>query len=292
MNDALLPFLIENRGIRGFAVHVGTGIEPMFAWRHYPEGVRRLLSEALAATPLLAADLPAGARLNLQFQGRGALKLLVTQINSELELRGMAKFEGAASGDGQPPADFQQLMGGGTLACLLERKAGGDNYQASVEIVGESLADSLQVYFQRSEQLSTLIRLAAGPEKLTGLMLQRLPEKCSDDDWHHAYTLFQTLREDELRETDAPTLLGRLFAEDTVRVFEPRPVQLQCRCSHAQISSMLLALGITEVESILQEQGRVEVTCEFCGRAYPFSPLEVKTLFAAAHASHLSGTAH
>ncbi len=283
MNDALLPFLIDNRGVRGFAVRLGSGLDAMFGWRQYPADVRRLLSEALAATPLLAADLPSGARFNLQFQGQGALKLLVTQIDSDFNLRGMAKFTEGTAGD------FHTLMSGGTLACLLESKAGGENYQATVEVVGESLAESLQVYFQRSEQLSTLIRLAAGPGSLAGLMLQRLPEKCSDDDWHHVYTMFQTLKEDELRDTDAVTLLNRLFFEDTVRVFEPRPIRMQCRCSHAQISGMLLALGENEVEEVLKEQGRVEVTCEFCGRGYPFSPLDVKTLFAAAHASKQGG---
>ncbi|MEK6806863.1 MAG: Hsp33 family molecular chaperone HslO [Pseudomonadota bacterium] len=286
MNDALLPFLIENRGVRGFAVRLGGSLDAMFGWRHYPVDVRHLLSEALAATPLLAADLPVGARFNLQFQGQGALKLLVTQINSELELRGMTKFAENATGD------FHALMSGGVLACMLESKGAADNYQATVEVVGESLAESLQVYFQRSEQLSTLIRLAVGADSLAGLMLQRLPEKCTDDDWHHVYTLFQTLGETELRDTDAATLLNRLFFEDRVRVFEPRPIRMQCRCSHAQISGMLLALGETEVESVLQEQGKVEVTCEFCGRSYPFSPLEVKALFAAAQVHHPSGVAH
>ncbi len=284
MNDALLPFLIENRGVRGFALDVRGGLEAMFGWRRYPADVRRLLCEALAATPLLAADLPSGARFNLQFQGRGALKLLVTQIDAALELRGMAKCEAGAAGD------FHGLMSGGVLACMLEPKPGVENYQASVEVVGESLAESLQVYFQRSEQLPTLIRLAAAPSRLAGLMLQRLPEKCSDDDWHHVYTMLQTLKQDELRDTDALTLLGRLFREDTVRVFEPRPIRLQCRCSHAQISAMLLALGENEVESVLKEQGRVEVTCEFCGRGYPFSPLEVRNLFEGAKSKPKTAT--
>lgn len=277
MNDALLPFLIENRGVRGFAVDVHSGLDSMFGWRNYPEDVRRLLGEALAATPLLAADLAAGGRFNLQFQGHGALQMLVTQVDAGgLELRGMARNDAGASGD------FHALMSGGTLACLLEPKPGADRYQATVEIVGDSLAESLQVYFQRSEQLSTLLLLAAGPQRLRGLMVQRLPEKSSDDDWHHVYTLFRTLGQHELLETDIPTVLNRLFFEDTVRVFEPRSLKMNCRCSHAQISAMLLSMGEADVEAIVQEQGKVEVTCEFCGRHYPFTRIEVKELFAGA----------
>lgn len=286
MNDSLLPFLIENRGVRGFAVDIRAGLDTMFAWRDYPADVRRLLGEALAATPLLAADLPKGARFNLQFQGKGALQMLVTQVDSQLELRGMAKNDPTAEGD------FHRLMSGGVLACLLESPASTQNYQATVEIVGESLAESLQVYFQRSEQLSTLILLAAGPQRLAGMLVQRLPENSRDDDWHHVYTLFRTLGQQELLDTDATTLLNRLFFEDTVRVFEPRPLTMKCRCSHAQISAMLLSMGEPEVQSIVKEQGQVEVTCEFCGRHYPFTPIEVRELFAGAQTATPTAARH
>ena len=286
MNDSLLPFLIENRGVRGFVVDIRSGIDAMFGWRNYPDDVRRLLGEALAATPLLAADLSPGARFNLQFQGKGALQMLVTQVDAQLELRGMAKHDNTASGD------FHRLMSGGVLACLLEPKLGADRYQATVEIVGESLAESLQVYFQRSEQLSTLLLLAAGPQRLAGIMVQRLPENASDDDWHHVYTLFRTLAEKELLDTDAPTLLNRLFFEDTVRTFEPRPLRLACRCSHAQISAMLLSMGEPEVTAIVEEQGKVEVTCEFCGRHYPFTRIEVKELFVGAQTATPTAARH
>jgi len=87
-------------------------------------------------------------------------------------------------------------------------------------------------------------------------------------------------------------VLRRLFHEETVRVSEARPVRLACSCSHAGISTMLLSLGEAELESVLKEQGRVEVTCEFCGRVYPFTPVEVRGLFEAARSSPPRKTLH
>jgi len=110
------------------------------------------------------------AAFNVQFQGKGALKLLVTQIDHRLNLRGMAKSAVDASGD------FAKLMGDGLLACLLEPKAGAEQYQAVVDIHGDTLAGALEGYFERSAQLPTLLRLAASPEKFAGLMLQRQPK--------------------------------------------------------------------------------------------------------------------
>lgn len=284
MANRLLPFLIENRGVRGFAVEITEGIPDLLGWRQYPPDVLRLLGHALAATPLLSADLRHEARFNLQFQGKAGgaaeppLKLLVTQIDQALHLRGMAKFSAGAEGD------FQALMGGGTLACLIEPRHGGERYQALVEIAGFDLAEALQIYYGQSEQLLTRVRLGAAPDRFVGLMLQRLPEGSSDDDWVHVHHLVQTLHEPELIGTDAETLLRRLFNEDTVRVFEPRPITLQCQCSHAQISAMLLGLGEEELKPLLVERGRVDVTCEFCGKEYGYREVEVRELFAAAKA--------
>ena len=279
MANYLVPFLIENRGVRGFAVEITEGIPELLGWREYTPDMFRLLGHSLAATPLLAADISDGARFNLQFQGADgqALKMLVAQVNQQMQLRGMAKCEAGTEGD------FQKLMGGGTLACMLEPKSGGaDRYQAMVEILGENLSEALEIYFAQSEQLRTRICLGASPTKFAGLMVQRLPEGCADDDWVHVYHLFQTLQEPELLSVDAETLLRRLFNEDTVRVFPARPIALQCQCSHAQISAMLLGLGEEEMEPVLKEQGRVDVTCEFCGKNYGYREVEVRELFAAA----------
>lgn len=275
--NPLIPFLLPGRGVRGFAVNLTEQLDSMFGWRDYPPDVAQQLGQALAAAPLLAADMRQEGRFNLQFQGQGPVKLMVTQIDEALQLRGMVKHDADAEGD------FQALFGGGLLAALVEPKRGDNRYQAMVDVVGLELAEALQIYFARSEQTQTLIRLAAAPAKLAGVMLQRLPEGegRNDDNWHHVYTLFKTVSAGDLLRWEIPDLLARVFAEDEVRLFEPRAVALRCQCSHAQISAMLLGLGREEVDTVLAEQGKVEVTCEFCGRQYRYSPAEAHALFVA-----------
>ncbi|HEX4872112.1 MAG TPA: Hsp33 family molecular chaperone HslO [Nevskiaceae bacterium] len=302
--NRLVPFKIDNRGVRGFALVVEQGLETLLGWREYPAPVRQLLGHALAATPLLAADLGEGWRFNLQYQGATGqpLRLLVTQASDQLSLRGMAQWKGER--EPQAEWDFHRLLRGGTLAVMREPRGGSTReqpgYQGVVEIAGASLAEALEIYFARSEQIQTRVRLgaslAAGAgqgSRLAGLLVQRLPEGCSDDDWVHVHHLMQTVAEAELLATEPETLLARVFAEDTVRVFEARPVTPQCRCSHAQISAMLLGLGAEEVAAILREQGRVAVGCDFCGRDWVFDAADVQALFAAEAAEAGSaGTRH
>ena len=74
-------------------------------------------------------------------------------------------------------------------------------------------------------------------------------------------------------------ILRRLFARDDVRLFEPAPVFFRCRCSRERVAGVLQSLGAEEIRSVLAEQGQVEVTCDFCNRAYLFDAVDVERLF-------------
>jgi molecular chaperone Hsp33 len=280
MSNRLSGFQFASNIAHGAFVQLSEGVAEMLGPRAYGAEVRTLLGEAMAAMPLLATHMHFEGRINLQFQGEGALKLLVAQVDHRLSVRAMAKAPAGLGGG------FAELLQGGVLALMLEPKgAGTQPSQALVPIEGNSLAQALESYFSQSEQLPTLIRLAAEGERLGGFMLQRLPlrdAKGSEQDWEHLAILAATLTPQELLQEEAPTLLRRLFHEEDLHLFEPRPVQVACRCSRAGISRLLLSLGREEADEILAEQGRIAVTCEFCGREYAFSRSEAAELFAAA----------
>lgn len=282
-NNQLLPFAFDNHVAHGAIVHIESGIAELFAHRPQSEDVARLLREALGAMPLLATHLNIEGRINLQFQGDQSMQLLVAQTDHHLNLRAMAKAPPDLGGS------FTALLNGGLLALMIEPQTEGvPASQALVLIRGESLAAALEGYFEQSEQLPTLIRLAVRGDRIAGFLLQRMPlqsAKGTQADWEHLVTLASTLQHDELLDTDPYTILRRLFAEDPVRTFEPRAVTVACRCSRAGISHMLLSLGRTEVDEIVAEQGRVAVTCEFCGQEHAFSAHDVGELFRGAELS-------
>lgn len=279
--NLLLPFSFDNQVAHGAIVQIRHGVSDFLAHRPYSADLARLLGEAMVAMPLMTTHLNFEGRINLQFQAepgqQDGMKLLVAQIDHHLNVRAMAKAPADLAGS------FTELLSGGLLALTLEpSNAAVPSSQAIVPVIGASLAEALEVYFEQSEQLPTLIRLAVRGEHLAAFMLQRLPLQSARGglaDWEHLLTLAATLKHDELLDTDPYTVLHRLFHEEEIRTFEPRPIQVACRCSRASISRMLLSLGREEVDSILDEQQRVAVTCEFCGREHVFTPHEAHELF-------------
>jgi molecular chaperone Hsp33 len=278
--DSLHRFLFEQMPVRGEIVHLDA------AWRaaaervEYPDDLRKLLGEAMAATVLLSSTLKFDGALTLQLQGNGPLSLLVVQCTSGLNLRGLARtaedFEGDITG-----LSLRELVGSeGRMVITLEQEGQSERYQGIVPLEGETLAECFEAYFQRSEQLPTRLFLSADAQCAAGMLLQVMPGSGDvDAAWEHVTTLGETIEGEELRTLDAQTILHRLYHEEDVRLFESSPVAFRCSCSRDRIVSMLRGLGEEEVNSIVAEQGKVSVECQFCGRTYEFDAVDARAVF-------------
>ncbi|HLW24054.1 MAG TPA: Hsp33 family molecular chaperone HslO [Steroidobacteraceae bacterium] len=298
--DCLHRFVFEHYPIRGHLVHLDAAWQALIEHREYPAAVRTLLGEAVAATLLLAATVKFEGVLSLQLQGEGPVHLLLAQCTGGLGLRGLARHRESA--EGAPlEGTIGELIGAGNLTVTLETDGGERRYQGIVPISGERLADSLQVYFESSEQLPTRLWLQADERGASGMLLQRLPYDDSrqgsdpaliDDAWRRVQLIGDTLTSEELRTLADVEILHRLFNEDDVRLFEPSPVFFRCRCSRERVAGMLQGLGEEETRAVLAERGEVEVRCDFCNRAYVFDAVDVAQLFNSGVQSDGGGRLH
>ena len=296
--DEVRRFIVENRPVRGHWVRLEGAWRELRAHRDYPQPVRELLGQAVAASVLLAATLKFRGQLTLQLQGNGVVSLLVAQCSHDYRLRAVARFDTAAvsalsamgpsDGPGKASGEvFRRLVGTeGRFAVTVEADERNMRYQGIVPLSGDSLAGSLEAYFARSEQLPTRVLLAADGERGAGVLVQKLPEDAASDDsqvgeiWEQAERGIERLSAEDLLQCPVEELLGRGFAAQDMRLFRGAPVQFECRCSHGRVTSLLRALGAEEVRDVLREQGSVTVTCEFCHRPYRFDEGDVAALFA------------
>jgi AcrR family transcriptional regulator len=100
------------------------------------------------------------------------------------------------------------------------------------------------------------------------------------EDYQRIAMLAATLQPQELLGLSADEVLHRLFWEEPITRFEPLRPRFACKCSRQRVTQMLRSLGQAEVQSIIAEQTRVEVGCEFCGIKYRFDAVDAAQLFA------------
>ena len=274
----------------------------------YPVAVTELLGEMTAAATLMQANIKFNGALIMQIMGDGPVKLAVAEVQPDLSLRATATVVGEVAADA-PLSHMVNVTNQGRCAITLDPKdrlPGQQPYQGVVPLFGdqreklEKLSEVIEHYMLQSEQLDTRLVLAANEHVAAGLLIQRLPMQGSgnlagqsgardedqiglNEDYNRIAILAASLKREELLTLDADTILRRLFWEEDVRRFEPlageNGPRFACTCSRERVGNMLRSLGRDEIESILSEQGQVEVGCEFCGAQYRFDPVDAAQVF-------------
>ncbi|HEX5420851.1 MAG TPA: Hsp33 family molecular chaperone HslO [Gammaproteobacteria bacterium] len=262
-------FILEDCGIRGSLVRLQETWQQVTAQHDYAPALKNLLGESLAATVLLANTLKARPRVSLQLQGDGPLKLLLIQCSEELRVRGLAQCS-------PPAARGTPLLGDGRLAVNVDTRGPNGFFQGIVPLVSTRLDACLEAYFQRSEQLPTRLILKGSERRIGGLLLQALPGHDPDiQTFADTAELAEAVSTAELTDDAAEALLPRLFSRNLIRLLEPRPVLHDCRCTPAHMAGILRMLGEDELNSLLDDPGWVELTCEFCNRAFRYEGPQV-----------------
>ncbi|WP_027996625.1 Hsp33 family molecular chaperone HslO [Simplicispira psychrophila] len=314
-------FLFDDQPVRGAIVRLTDAWTEMLGRRvantssqPYPVPVRELLGEMAAAGVLMQSGIKFNGALVLQIFGDGPVKLAVAEVQSDLSLRATASLKGEVP-EGAGLGALVNVHGGGRCAITLDPKdkfPGQQPYQGVVPLVDaqgrklDHLSDVLAHYMLQSEQLDATLVLAANDQVAAGLLVQRMPVKGEgnisggaarhdkehdedqigrNEDYNRIATLVASLTRDELLTLDVETILHRLFWEEPLLRFEPQQgtdgPRFACTCSRERVGRMLHSLGVEEADSILAEQGQIEVACEFCGQQYRFDPVDAAQIFAA-----------
>jgi molecular chaperone Hsp33 len=282
-NDLIHRFLLERAGVRGAIVRLAGAWNAVCNQGPYPAPIQRFLGETLAASVLFTGHIKSGTSLSIQLRAEGPMTSLYAECSADGEVRGLAHWH-------EPlPEVLQlgQLKAPAHLAITLEQRS-GQRYQGMVPLQSATLDEAFECYFAQSEQLPTRVRLAADHDHSTGIVLQHLPAEggvatpLDPDGWTRANALLDTLTREELLELDPASVLHRLFHEERVRLFRARPLRFGCRCSQDKVEQVLRHLGRDEAAQAVQEQGQLEVTCEFCNRQYRFDRVDLERVFATA----------
>jgi molecular chaperone Hsp33 len=294
--DVALGVAIPGRDARGRIARLGPVIDAILANHNYPPVIERLLAEALVLTALLGSLLkePEG-QITMQAQTEaGIIDLMVCDYLAG-ELRGYIKHDVERLADAGPNPSLFALFGKGYLAITFDHPESEERYQGIVPLEGDSLAQAAQSFFAQSEQIPSIVRLAAqkrgGHWTAGGLLFQHLPEgeqgrdrihtRLDHPDWPHIAILAGSVKGEELTDPELPLddLLWRLFHdEDEVRTLSRLELRKGCRCDPEYVRSVIARFPADEREEMVGDDGVIRVDCAFCSSSFAFEPGEISAL--------------
>lgn len=273
--DQIQRFLFEEHAIRGQHISLDSSWQQI-AQQSGAQGLaQELLGQALCAAALLVDTLKINGSVTMQIRGSGAIHLLVVEATSDQSVRGLVR-QSRSIGNQQSLADIFQS----DKLVITFKDGKARPHQGIVPLVGDSLAEALQAYFNQSEQLPTRLWFACKGETAAGLLIQQLPEQTKDEDaWNRICVLAETTQPEELLGLSSEHLLQRLFHEERLRLFEPVTLRFYCSCSLERTRDMLISLGKAEIDDLIAQQQQTSITCEFCNKQYHFDKVDLELLF-------------
>ena len=291
-DNVIQTFQLDSSSLRGRMVRLGSELDDIITAHDYPEIVNQLVAETMGLASCLASMLKYDGIFTLQIQTDGPVNMLVADQTSHGHIRACANYNEddlnklLSSASDPSKLTIQELLGKGYMAFTVDQGPETDRYQGIVELKGASLRESVQHYFNQSEQIGSGIKMSAG--KVDGLwragiiMLQHMPEdeanpaggaeNTIEDNWRRTMILLGTCTEDELisPELDSQELLFRLFHEEELRVFEPWVLKKKCRCSKDKFINAVRLMPDDDINHIFKGDS-AEVKCEFCSKNYTIS---------------------
>lgn len=293
-SDCLQRFMFEHLDIRGSLARLDDAWAGVRDAQNYPEPVQRLLGELLAATALLASIVKVDGTLTVQATGDGPLAAVMAECRDRSQLRGIARIRDEAAFSSPGIAEGTASLGKGLITITIRPELGdraGEAYQGIVPMDGSSLAEAIEGYFVQSEQIPTRLWLAADADRSAGMLIQALPpelarhdhaERQREEDFGRISLLAGTVSAAELKDLPGQRLLSRLFFEETISLQQPENLAFSCSCSHERTREALRALPLEELEEIIEEEGEIRMTCQFCHAGYRFDGIDVAAIHAQA----------
>jgi molecular chaperone Hsp33 len=291
--DVALGVAIPSRNARGRIARLGPVLDTVLANHAYPPVIEQLLAEALTLTALLGSLLkePEG-QLTLQAQTEGGVIDLMVCDYLGGELRGYVRHDAQRLAHAGEQPTLQELFGKGYLAITFDQPVAKERYQGIVPLEGKNLAEAAQSYFAQSEQIPSLVRLAAekrgGHWFAGGLLLQHLPEgeegrerlhtRLDHPDWPHVAILGGSVKAEELTDPELPLddLVWRLFhEEEELRTLPAIPLRRGCRCDPDYVRSVIARFPADERDAMVGDDGLIRVDCAFCSSSFPIQPDEL-----------------
>lgn len=225
--------------------------------------------------------------LTLRVSGGGPLGNLLAVSDSQGNVRGYVQ-NGQVDLPLKGPAklDVGRAVGPPGSLTVIKDLHLKEPYVGTVPLVSGEIAEDITAYFAESEQIPTACALGVLVDRdlsvaaAGGYLIQLLPGATDGDIDRIEQGIARVGQVTaQLNQGVTPEeLLGMVLADFDLELLEKAPVEYRCYCSRDRMRGALISMGKEELRSLIDEQGRAEMTCQFCDAVHVFEKEELEEL--------------
>lgn len=236
---------------------------------------------------LLGATLKGEDKLTVKVQGDGPAGAIIVDSDGSGDVKGYIKNPHVSlpfNENGK--IDVRGAVGTKGVFTIIKDLGLKETFAGQTPIVSGEIGEDFTYFMAVSEQtpsaigLSVLVEADETVKAAGGFMIQVMPgadEKTID-------FIEQRLKEVPmvsrlLDEGEAPEqILERLLGEGEVAILEKISVQFKCDCSKEKFGTAIIAVGLDEINAMIEEDHGAEAVCQFCGNNYQYSEEDLVAL--------------
>jgi molecular chaperone Hsp33 len=289
--DEIVRCVLEGQPVRIVAATTTAAVREA-ARRHEAGPTATLaLSRGFTAGLLLATLTKDDERVTLQILGDGPLGGVTVDATAAGTARAYVKHPGVGLElpEGARRPSLAGAIGRNGLVNVIRDVGLGSPFSGQIAIASGEIDEDVERYLETSEQVVSALACDAlfGPngrlDFAAGLLVQALPGGEGAALVDEARALLaggELLRALGGARRDGEGVIAAVLGDrlGKVRVLDRRPVAFDCPCSRARAGSSLALLGEGELGAMILDDGKAEVTCNFCRARYEFDEAELEII--------------
>ncbi|MEE0867345.1 MAG: Hsp33 family molecular chaperone HslO [Clostridia bacterium] len=225
--------------------------------------------------------------VTLQFNGGGPIGRVLAVGNGNCEVKGYVDnplVDLPLNDKGK--LDVGGAVGKDGMLSIVRDLGLKEPYVGQVPLVNGEIAEDITFYYANSEQIPTAVALgvlidvdytvkAAG-----GFILQVLPGAYDEDIDNVEKTVAAISSVTKMLENGKTPedIVEALLKGYEIEYFDKEMPKYVCDCSRERTDKALISIGKEELEKIINEDGKAEITCHFCDSVYKYSKEELEKL--------------
>lgn len=284
MEDYLVKALCYEGSIRAYAVRATNTISEAQKRHDTWSSSTAALGRTMVGALLLGATLKGEDKLTVKVQGNGPAGSIVVDSDGSGNTKGYIKNPHVSlTLNESGKIDVRGAVGTEGIFTVIKDLGLKETFSGQTPIVSGEIGEDFTYFMAVSEQipsaigLSVLVDTDESVKAAGGFMIQVMPgadEKKID-------FIEQRLQEVPMisrliDEGESPEgILERLLGKDEIEILEKIPVQFKCNCSKEKFGTAIIAVGLDEINAMIDEDHGAEAVCQFCGNKYHYSETDL-----------------
>ena len=286
--NSIKKYLAYNKSVRVMAIDATEMVQEIRDLHNLSNLATAALGRVMIVSSMIASTLKSYEdRLTIQIKGDGPLGNIVVCANSALELKGYItnpEIELPLNNEGK--LDVSKGIGLGTLT-LIKDIGLKDPYVGTCELLTGEIGDDFAYYFNVSEQTPSVVSVGVligkdgNVQKAGGYIIQPLPD-CEDkviDKLESINIKLPSMTELMSEGRTIDDIAINATGDEAIETVYSGEAKVKCDCSLERIENTVVALGKEEAQKVLEENGKLELTCNFCNSKYNFTKEDIEKLF-------------